>query len=301
MTDGIWVVDSNLFQPGYSRRFLFGLAAYLDEPLVLVPALFSRREVPNAIAMGLALPERFEESEWLRGRLRDDVLEWLDNEVARDDGLFALRELPDTYDAEKRFDALEGMFRRDPQGRYPQDIDIVMEALAVGCDFIATNNLRTIRHNKINQWGRTELGRNRDVIGTADDLVERLFDNKRTVALVMAGMAVATSGRADAEEVGSVLTFAEKLQTNGWDQTGLEIGERIRLHEAYAPFIAEARDLSRTPQFQRARQAEDTLQWIYAEVLATARQRAFVADLTDGEVRLLDKYLNPPTRDGLGH
>ena len=302
MSGGIWIADSNLFRPPYSRRLLFGLSAYLDEPLAVVPSLTDFREVPSMLAYGVAADQRLTESEPLLTGLHETMCVWLDREIEKGE-LFALHRLPADHDPLRHWGKLQSMFRRDADNKYSRDLDIVAEAVAVDAEFIATNNLYSIDHSALNQWARTRLGRNSDLIGTADDLVKRLVGDERVVAEIIAGMSVATAAdRSNSVEVASIHRFLDSLGTTGWRETSFKVANHMhRLDEhGVEAIIVQARGLSKTPAFMAARHAEERLQGIYADGLDMACQRGEVGALSNAEGAFIEKY-GGQTPDYIGH
>ena len=302
MLEGIWIADSSLFRPTYSRRLLFGLSAYLEKPLALVPSLTDFREIPSMFAYGIGADDRLIESEDLLTELRDAMSVWLDREIEKGE-LFTLHRIPADHNPNRHWSALESMFRRDEEGRYSRDLDIVAEAVAVDAEFIATNNLKSIDHSALNRWARTRLGRNSDLIGTADDLVKRLLGNTPVVAEIIAGMSIATvADRSNSVEVGSIHRFLDNLRTTGWRETSFKVANHMnRLDEhGVEVLLAQAREFSRTPAFMAARHAEERLQGIYADRLDLACQRGEIGALLDTERAFIEKY-GGQTPDYIGH
>ena len=302
--DCIWVADSNLLRPTYSRRFLLGLAAYTEQPIALVPALMERPEVPSALTYGVASRTRLRKSVSLLRAVRDGMTAWLRREIEKGE-LFALRELPDGFGRDQYWDELEQFFRPNEENEYPHDLDIVAETLEVGGEFLATNNFKSIKHHELNTWGQVKRGFNRDLIGGGDELVERLLGtDEQRIANVIGAMAVSNiTDRSDMDEFHSVKHFTGQLQECGWSETSMAVASHLdRLDEqGFDELLATARALSRSPRFARARQAEEVLQGIYADCLETARQLGHVGELSNTEIQFIEKYSDYQSPGDVGH
>ena len=302
--EGIWVADSNLLRPTYSRRFLLGLAAYTEQPIALVPALMELREVPSAFTYGVGARSRLRESLWLVRGVREGMTDWLRRETDKDE-LFVMHRLPEGFGREQYWDEMERFFRPNERNEYPHALDIVAETLEVGGDFIATDNFTSVKHHELNTWGRVEHGFNRDMIGGGDALVEHLLGtDEAMVANVIGAMAVSSiAERADMDEFRSIEHFAQRLQSRGWMETSLAVESHLdRLDEqGLEELLSASRALSRTPRFATARHAEEALQGIYADCLESARQLGHVGELSATEVRFIEKYGDDRTGGHVGH
>ena len=289
--EGLWVADSSLFNPTYSRRLLFGFSAYLKQPLMLVPALRNTYEFPSALVYSLASNMRRDE-ESLIDSLFNAITSWVNAEL-RSYGLFGLEELSPEIDTLKATRSIAHCFTPDRAvWRYPRDVDIVVEALLSGAEFVATNNMSTIRHSDLNAWARENLGFNRDIIGDTTSLARRYLDDDRESLLLVATMSAPNERRRKSEEIVSVTSFLNGLAQGPWKTTGV-IGETLfaeMSEDEVTKLLDEAFELARTPYFVRARRTEDELQTIRVACLQQVARENQIAPFTDHEKGLIKKF-----------
>ena len=290
---GLWVADDVLFWATYSRRLLFGIAAYLEQPLMLVPTLASDRGLPVALTHSLVSEKRRKEVDLIM-RVMDSVQPWLQDELQKET-LLKAASLPTDYTLIESIAPLHQCFTGDRSWwQFPYDVDTVVESLVCGAEFIATNNLKNVRHADLNTWARETLGVNRDIIGDSTSLARRYLSNDRETLLVIAAMSVATHPRDLYLEEDSVRSFLNGLlDSDCWIKTYHEceplFGHIVEIEEVL-DLMNKARDLTRKPAFIKARGAEDALQTIRAECLLTESERGTIAPLTEDEQGLIEKY-----------
>ena len=288
---GLWVADSDLFEPTYSRRLLFGLSAHTWKPLMLVPAMRDSHEVPSALTHSLLCRERRSEAKLVL-RLRYQINTWLQSKM-EEERLFQLREIDSQADTIEATVLLQHCFEPDQSTwRYPRDVDIVVESLIAGAEFIVTNNLRTIRHSDLNNWARENLGFNRDLVGDATSLTRRYLQDTEETLQLIANMSVSGKLRSEREEINSIRLFIDGLKGGAWNRSAFEceevlaaIGQRER-----EDLLSNASEAAKNTQFRLARQAEEELQEIRAQCLLEADINNEIAPLFDREKQLIRKF-----------
>lgn len=222
------VADTNLLLHSTPRRYLLGVAAYRDEPVLLTPTV--------ALELELNLPE-VEYQAWKRRakeidanapdhlveRLQDAAgmasASWLRHELARPDGPL------------RRMDRSDGSFVREarairrhlPDAAFAVrgteavptgDERVVSEAIAYGADLLLTNNVQSMNHHVVNEWATREHGYNHPFLCDGDSGLGLVLgeDFQRKAHWVACCMSVSLEARSEASQTESFHRFAANLR-----------------------------------------------------------------------------------------
>ena len=178
--------DTNLLSRETSRRILVGVTRELGDTLAVLPEVYreARRQVADAA-----------QTRWIR-RLKDDqryspaekqqitqaaasaATRGFVLEVESPQSPFKLLEpgLEDAWAASRIAMYLpRGIVRGEPT--VSGDSRIIAEAAVFDVSFLSTNNLKTIWHDRANQWAARTLGRTTSLIYTPHRTLEVLSDS----------------------------------------------------------------------------------------------------------------------------
>ena len=266
--DGIWIGDSNLFRPPTSRRFLLGLAAYTEQPLRFVPSLLEPFEIPGQFAnscMVMRTNKVLDESKEIQdiyfrchSKARESFYRWMEEWTAKG-GI----EVMSIDDSQTRSEMISVMGAYTTQNRLDSGVNhdqvILAECVVSDAQFIATNNLHTIKHEEVNQWALNQ-GRNHNQIGTLSDLAKLLIDDEEELAIVGA-MVISDTPRELADEKQSLDYFIDTLYILRHNVLGERVSDCLK---ALSPidleqFVESSRQIASTPAFVQARKMNEEL------------------------------------------
>ena len=158
----------------------------------------------------------------------------------------------------------------------PHDLAIISECVAVGAEFIATHNFQSIDHARLNDWSRRSKGQNQDLIGGASDLSKLLLNSVRNELTVIGAMTASYEERSLEEASVIVVRFIGRLFESNYarlaDETELTWEHMTR--EERASLLDTARELSKTPPFERARMMNEELLTIAQDARAEWNETA---------------------------
>jgi len=182
-------LDTNLLAYSSSRRLLHGVALETGTSLVVLPEVYAQ----TLSRVGLIAESRWESeleedarfADADKQRIVDAAAEgaraWFKGEMAREEGAFVpLEETLDQAWAARRIarNLPAGSIRRNDRLAEGDPL-IIGQAITFDVTLLSTNNLRTIRHEPINAWVTSTLGRNQRLLYLPDETLQELSNCDR--------------------------------------------------------------------------------------------------------------------------
>jgi len=275
-TQTLWIADTNYIHGGYIRRYVLGLAAHTHRSLSM-PITQYEREVPRRLSLAAS-------KHWLTKKSRRTGQPLIKADLLT--GASAC--LPEFKDMLARWRSLgkvnilrpdealvdgvlletDEMFT-NKEGERTHDAFIVAEAVSAGCVNIATDNMSTMDHEKLNAWWAGK-GHNEPLILSLPRLSELLVRNPFEELCIVAAMCKSERRRSNRDEIESVLTFVRSLERGRQGRLAIRLRSEIETEGILEQAIREAALWITQPRWKGVRGMEMEINDVGRKALAQA-------------------------------
>lgn len=224
--------DTNLLAYRTPRQFLHGISLANNIELVVLPEVLAETKRRLRAAMQPRLIKALRANESLDDKARERILlaagdaveHWFVNEISRSDNAYSPTKASETdaLDALEIAATLPSGILRQTHREASGDPLIIAQAVVHNVHLLSTNNLKTIDHEKANEWAsQFTQGMGGQLIHTPDETINALArgDRERVARWVISYAGARPDKRADGRWQDTFETAIDSIRRAGFRNT----------------------------------------------------------------------------------